>query len=336
MSTLQERLKTFLEGVDKAHSDYRGDPDMDQRRADIFCVWLSEIESSMKTLVEKLSEKELSALLDVVENLYEGKYFLGTPYGSGSGTRPVVETLRSFAEQHEFLCGEEARIAYLSALRTIHNTFAPQVDPSWHYQGESEKQLNPEIQSLNQRIRTVNPDERLKIIRNAEANKIEVTAIEDIEYIGSSIFTGLGPLCFDFGDFGIEENSYLLVPHMELTHYSNFKEQIVERRKDNTGFRFETHEVDYRGVPVIRGLAERILSTSVVSPTYDTTRALGLTDELTERMQQMMREEMQRVITAGLGEEEVMEKYNKIDFVIYSFKLRNVLATYVLQGKPAE
>lgn len=336
MPTLQERVTTFLKEVDQAYDDYRGDPDMDERRAGLFCGWLYEITSSMKSLAQKLTEKEFSALLDVVENLYGGDHYLGTPYGSGSGTRPVVETLRSFAEQHEFLGGEEARIAYLSALRTIHNTFTPLVDPSWHYGGEREKQLNPEIRSLNQRIRTAEHTRRLKIIQNAEANKIETVTIEDLGYIGSSVFLGLGPLCFDFGDFGIEENSYLLVPHIGPEHYAKFGEQIVERRMGNAGFRFETHEVDYRGIPIIRGLAERILSTGIVSPTGDAARAFGLNDQSTDGMRQMMGEEMRKVIASGQSEEDVMKEYDKIDFIRYTFQLRNVLATYFLQGKPAE
>ena len=92
----------------------------------------------------------------------------------------------------------------------------------------------------------------------------EVTIIEDLEYIGSGLFTkSAGPLSFDFGDFGIEENSYLLVPYLSSTQYSKFREHIVERRKhynvpDDRGFRFETALVDEKGIPVIRGIAQKV------------------------------------------------------------------------------
>ncbi len=76
--------------------------------------------------------------------------------------------------------------------------------------------------------------------------KGEVTTIEDIGYLGSSIFRGLGLMCFDFGDFGIEEKVFLFIPYLSEEDYKMFKEDIVERRRnysqaDVGGFKFQVH-----------------------------------------------------------------------------------------------
>jgi len=92
----------------------------------------------------------------------------------------------------------------------------------------------------------------------------ELTIIEDLEYIGSGLFgTCLGPLSFDFGDFGIEENGYLLVPYLTPEQYLDFKIYIVERRRNynvpgDRGFRFETVFAHETGIEIIKGIAQEI------------------------------------------------------------------------------
>lgn len=172
--------------------------------------------------------------------------------------------------------------------------------------------------------------------------KRKVTTIEDIEYLGSSIFRGLGPMCFDFGDFGIEEKAFLFIPYLSEEDYKTFKEDVVERRgnysrTDDRGFKFQIHYVDERAIPIIRGLAEKIQKSGVISPHDDTASALGLNDPLKEKIQELERSVIYSVINQNdndVKKELVKAATNTLagNFI----ELERILGLYVILEYPVE
>jgi hypothetical protein len=116
-------------------------------------------------------------------------------------------------------------------------------------------------------------------IQASGTNMKPVTIIEDLEYMGSGSFRlpSAGPLSMDFGIFGIEDNSHLLVPHLSPFQYQQFKEYIVDGRRtrhnpDDRGFHFETIGVEDASIPLIHGLAEKIQTICQLLPNEDSTQ----------------------------------------------------------------
>ncbi len=172
--------------------------------------------------------------------------------------------------------------------------------------------------------------------------KRKITTIEDIEYLGSSIFKGLGPMCFDFDDFGIEEKAFLFIPYLSEEDYKMFKEDIVERRRnysqaDDRGFKFEIHYVDERAIPIIRGLAEKIQKSGLISPHDDVASALDLNDSLKEAMQELERREMSYMISENDADaKKKLLKPAENTSAGYFIELKRILGLYVILEQPVE
>jgi len=162
---LEKRIKDFLKLIHEHGDSYRGDPDMSEKRIDIYRRWLREICSNMKELAKRLNEKELSFLLDAVEGVSSMKYFVfGTEYGSGYGIRPVLEITRNILERGEILGNEEMRVTYVSALGEIYKKTRQHIDPKYYYDGEDDKKVNNGyVLELNQKINE-NPSEVLCVV----------------------------------------------------------------------------------------------------------------------------------------------------------------------------
>lgn len=162
---LEQRLEDFLIEMREYHSRYSSDPDMSEKRIDIYTTWLMEIDSNMEELTRRLNERELSCLLNAVEGVSSMKYFVfGTEYGTGYGIRPVLEITRNMLEKGEVLGSEEKRVVYVSALGEIYKKTRQQVDPKYYYDGEDDKKVNNwYVLELNRKINE-NPPEVLRII----------------------------------------------------------------------------------------------------------------------------------------------------------------------------
>lgn len=162
-------------------------------------------------------------------------------------------------------------------------------------------------------------------------HKRKVTTIEDTKYLGSSIFRGLGPMCFDFGDFGIEEKAFLFIPYLGEENYKMFRENVVERRRNDGGFKFETYYIDERASPIIRGLAEKIQKSGLISPNDDAASALGLSNPLKETMKELIGSAIHSIINkrdADVRKELLKIVANTItgDFI----ELEEILGSYVM------
>jgi len=160
---------------------------------------------------------------------------------------------------------------------------------------------------------------------------MKVVTIEDIEYINSSLFRGLGPMSFDFGNFGVTENSYLLIPYMNGS-YEQFAEEVVERRRGEGGFKFENHEVDKQCLTLIKRLCEKIGSMSIASPTDEIVSALGLETRLELEMKRMMREELYKSTYDPKVEKLILEEHAD-GFLGQTLRLRNALGEYVVRER---
>lgn len=162
---LEQKFEGFLESMSEYDDSYRGDPDMNEERIDIYVRWLNEINSNMKELAGRLNETELSCLLDVVEKVSSTKYFVfGTPYGSGYGIRPVLEITRNTLERSEFLGNEKNKVAYISALGKVYKRTQEQTDPKYCYDNEEDKRVNGYVRELNQKLDEKGASEVLMII----------------------------------------------------------------------------------------------------------------------------------------------------------------------------
>ena len=178
-------------------------------------------------------------------------------------------------------------------------------------------------------------EEANKVERTYVREGVEVLLIEDMEYLGSSVFgRNLGPLCFDFGDFGIEENSYLLIPYVTAEEHARFLDRIVHRRERpdlSREFRFVTKRVGIRNVARVRALAKTVQATALASPPVDglVAKMLGFVD-LGGVLQDRIREEVYNL--ANAGRERIREFMNAYpEHPVTSFlALREALGSYVL------
>ncbi len=161
---LGQRLEDFLRIMDGYDNSYRGDPDMSERRIEVYVSWLREIDSNAKGLARRLNEKELSCLLDAVEGVSAMKYFVfGTSYGTGYGIRPALEITRNVLERAEVLGSEEMRVVYISALEKIYRNTQVQADPKYHYVHD-DKMINGYVEELNQILDEKDSSQSLVII----------------------------------------------------------------------------------------------------------------------------------------------------------------------------
>jgi hypothetical protein len=150
---LEQRLEDFSRIMGDYGFHYEGDPDMSEKRIDIYTRWLSEIDTNLKQLSGRLNERELSSLLEAVEGVSSMKYFVfGTDYGTGYGIRPVLEITRNVLERFDRLKCEESRVAYVSALGEVYKKTREQADPKYHYDGKEDKKFNGYVLELNKMI----------------------------------------------------------------------------------------------------------------------------------------------------------------------------------------
>jgi len=102
-----------------------------------------------------------------------------------------------------------------------------------------------------------------------------VTIIEDLEYLGGSVFSSMaGPLCFDCCGFGIEENSRLLIPYVGPELYDTFKEDVTNYRENyqfpgDSGFKISQRAVARSELDEIEQLAQEMQDLTDIEPEDD-------------------------------------------------------------------
>lgn len=100
--------------------------------------------------------------------------------------------------------------------------------------------------------------------------KIFVQMIEDIEYMSQGVFSpgSVGPMTWDFGEFGIEERGRSFEIYLTEADYKKFKNETVERRGEymksgehhqtsDRGFLFSGREIPEDKVQAIAELAKK-------------------------------------------------------------------------------
>ena len=147
-------LEQTIARIEALSEEYRLDTEMSSDRARLYMGWLDETVATVEEISPKWSRALKTVFTQTAANLLHKGYFLfGTEYGTGQGSRPLVEIVRSL--KHFSYLPEEESIAYLKLLETIYTNhhLTPKIlDPLFYYGPKRDKQFHPLTTELNNRL----------------------------------------------------------------------------------------------------------------------------------------------------------------------------------------